>query len=202
MPTPSLDPEKNRLRQAMMRNLESISASESRAAGEAIADRLASWSTWRSSSVVVLFATLRGEVDTQPLIERAQRAGKQLLFPRMLEGRTLEFAAVDEIGSLQPGRYGVLEPDRRCSARPIQTDAIVFVPGLAFDREGGRLGRGAGYYDRALAGCGDGSGRPRLIGVGFDAQVVRNVPMNSLDMRMDAVVTEMGLFDVERLVDR
>jgi 5-formyltetrahydrofolate cyclo-ligase len=202
MQTPSLDAEKSRLRRTMMRRLESISRHEALAAGEAISVRLASWSSWRSSSVVALFATLRGEVDTQPLIERAQREGKQLLFPRMLEGRALEFAVVDEIGSLQPGRYGVLEPDRRCPVLRMHTHAIVFVPGYAFDREGGRLGRGAGYYDRALAACGDSSGRPRFIGVGFDSQVIPNVPMNSLDMRMDGVVTEVGFFEVERLADR
>lgn len=181
----------------MTRALESISAEEALAAGEAISDRLADWSSWRSSSAVALFATLAGEIDTQPLIELARRDGKQLLFPRMLAGRTLEFAVVEKIGSLRPGRYGVLEPDRRCAAQPLHADAIVFVPGRAFDREGGRLGRGAGYYDRALAECGDRSGRPQFIGVGFESQLVPFVPMSSLDMRMDGIVTEMGLFQVE-----
>ena len=197
MPAPSLDAQKKRLRRSMTRALESISAQQALAAGEAISDRLADWSSWRSSSVVALFATLRGEVDTQPLIELARRDGKQLLFPRMFAGRTLEFAVVEKIGSLRPGRYGVLEPDSRCPARPMRADTIVFVPGRAFDREGGRLGRGAGYYDRALAGCGDRSGRPRFVGVGFESQVVSFVPMSSFDTRMDSGVTEMGLFEVE-----
>lgn len=180
-----------------MRALESISKGDALAAGEAVSDRLSSWSHWHSSSVVVLFATLPGEVDTRPLIERTWREGKQLLLPRMLEGRTLEFAAVDDIGSLQPGRFGVLEPGRECPVLQIGADAILFVPGCAFDREGGRLGRGSGYYDRALAACGDSSGRPRFIGLGFDCQIVPSVPMDSLDMRMDGVATERDLFEVE-----
>jgi len=197
VPTPSLDAEKKRLRQAMAQLLASISVHEALAAGEAISSRLEDWSSWRSSSVIALFATLPGEIDTQPLIELARRDGKRLLFPRMLAGRTLEFAVVEKSESLRPGRYGVLEPDRRCPAQRMHADAIVFVPGRAFDRHGGRLGRGAGYYDRALAGCGDSSGRPRFIGVGFASQLVSSVPMNSLDMRMDGVVTERGLFEVE-----
>lgn len=197
MPTPSLDAQKKRLRQAMAQRLASIPVHEALAAGEAISSRLENWSSWRSSSVIALFATLPGEIDTQPLIELARRDGKRLLFPRMLAGRTLEFAVVEKIGSLRPGRYGVLEPDSRCPARTMRADTIVFVPGRAFDREGGRLGRGAGYYDRALAGCGDRSGRPRFIGVGFESQVVSFVPMSSFDTRMDSVVTEMGLFEVE-----
>jgi len=121
---------------------ESISADQALAAGEAIADRVTVWSNWRSASVVALFATLPGEVDTQPLIELARREGKRMLFPRMLAERTLEFAVVEEIGSLRTGRYGVLEPGRGSPAETIQADAIVFVPGVAFDREGVRLGPG------------------------------------------------------------
>ena len=197
MPTQTLDADKNQLRQSMMRMLESVSAHDALAAGEAISVRMASWSNWRSTSVIALFATITGEVDTRPLFERAWREGKQLLLPRMLESRTLEFAVVDDIGSLHPGRYGVLEPGRRCPALPVPSDAIIFVPGRAFDRAGGRLGRGAGYYDRALAACVTRSGRPRFIGLGFERQIVPSVPMNPLDMRMDGLMTERDFFELE-----
>ena len=90
----------------------------------------------------------------------------------------------------------MLEPDLLCPAQQLHADTIVFVPGVAFDREGGRLGRGAGYYDRVIAGCEESSGRPRFIGVGFGSQVIEAVPMDSLDMRMDGVVTEAGLIEV------
>lgn len=181
----------------MLAEAESISAQDALAAGKAISKRLADWSSWRSSSVVALFATLRGEIDSQPLIELARRDGKQLLFPRMRDGQTLEFAVVEEMESLRPGRYGVLEPDLQCPVQPMTADTIVLVPGCAFDRAGGRLGRGAGYYDRVIAGCRDTEVRPRFIGVGFESQVIEAVPMKSLDMRMDGVVTEIGLFEVE-----
>jgi 5-formyltetrahydrofolate cyclo-ligase len=196
VPISSLDSEKKRLRLSMKATLESISTQEALAAGQAISNRLAGWSSWRSSLVVALFATLPGEVDTQPLIELARRDGKQILFPRILARRTIEFAVVEEIGSLRPGRYGVLEPDLLCPAQQLHADTIVFVPGVAFDREGGRLGRGAGYYDRVIAGCEESPGRPRFIGVGFGSQVIEAVPMDSLDMRMDGVVTEAGLIEV------
>jgi 5-formyltetrahydrofolate cyclo-ligase len=65
---------------------------------------------------------------------------------------------------------------------------------VAFDLEGGRLGRGAGYYDRALAALADRSRRPQFVGVGFESQIVSSVPMDSLDMRLDVVVTETGIF--------
>jgi len=196
VPISSLDAEKKRLRLSMKTTLQSISTKEALAAGEAISNRLAGWSNWRSSLVVALFATLPGEVDTQPLVELARRDGKQILFPRIHARRRIEFAVVEETGSLQPGPFGVLEPDLRCPARQLDAHTIVLVPGVAFDRDGGRLGRGAGYYDRVIAGCEKSSGRPRFIGVGFDNQVIEAVPMNSLDMRMDGIVTETGLFEV------
>lgn len=161
--------------------------------GEAISNRLSSWPSWKSSRVVALFATLPGEVDTRPLLERSQREGKRLLLPRILADDTLEFAIVEGIESLRPGRFGVLEPDEGCPAQAIGEDTIVFVPGLAFDRRGGRLGRGAGYYDRALAESGPRSGRPRIIGMAFESQLVEIVPMGQGDIRMDGVITERGL---------
>jgi 5-formyltetrahydrofolate cyclo-ligase len=197
VPTSTLDSRKKQLRDRMTQVRDSISADQALAAGEAIADRLAVWSSWRSSTVVALFATLSGEVDTQPLFELARRDGKQILFPRMLAARTLEFAVVEEIGSLWTGRYGVLEPGHGSRVETLHANAIVLVPGVAFDRGGGRLGRGAGYYDRALAELGGKSRRPQFIGVGFESQIVPFVPMSSLDMRMDVVVTELGLFAVE-----
>ena len=115
----------------------------------------------------------------------------------MRVGQALEFAVVEKMKSLQPGRYGVLEPDLRCPVQPMTADTIVLVPGCAFARAGGRLGRGAGYYDRVIQACRDAEGRPRFIGVGFESQVIEAVLMKSLDMRTDGGVTEIGLFEVE-----
>ena len=194
MTTPSLDVRKQRLRRTMQPICGSISAECALSAGEAISNRVAEWSRWRTSSQVALFATLEGEVDSGPLIERVLREGKQLLLPRMVSGRSLEFAVVVDPESLRPGRYGVLEPDAQCPQRPMGGDGLVFVPGIAFDRAGGRLGRGAGYYDRALAECVANRGRPRFVGLGFADQVVETVPVGSLDVRMDAIVTESEFF--------
>lgn len=176
----------------------SFSAEQAHVVGEAISDQLTGWSGWHRASAVALFATLRGEVDTRPLIQLVLREGKRLAFPRMVAGSTLEFAVVEDFESLQPGRYGVFEPDRRCPALSMGGSDVVCVPGLAFDRSGGRLGRGAGYYDRALAELGGNRGRPQIIGVGFARQIVESVPMHSLDVRMDGVVTEAGFLQVER----
>lgn len=130
------------------------------------------------------------EIDTAPLIARVRAAGKGLLLPRMAEGRRLEFAVVDSLDGLEVGRYGILEPSRACEVSlPSATD-LICVPGLAFDRSGGRLGRGGGYYDRSLPASRDDPGRPRLVGVGFSFQLVARVPMTERDLWLDDVVTD------------
>ena len=85
---------------------------------------------------------------------------------------------------LSPGRFGILEPSAEA---PVPSGGwnIIIVPGVAFDRNGGRLGRGRGYYDRFLA-------QHREVfraGVCFDEQVIASVPCESHDLRMDALVT-------------
>ncbi len=174
----------------MRARLVSISSSEARRAGESAAQRLSAWSTWQDASTVALFWTLPGEVDTQPLIDRAYAEGRQVVLPRMIEGATLAFAAVEATDDLRIGRHGVLEPDARSAVRRLSPDTVVLVPGLAFDREGRRLGRGAGYYDRALADYAAAAARPCFIGLAFGDQIVDDVPIGPRDVRMDGVVTE------------
>lgn len=170
--------------------METLAGGEALLAGQAVARHVAVESAWQQASSVALYSMLPGEVDSTPLIQMAEREGKKLLFPRMVPGPSLEFVYVAEPASLRPGRYGVLEPDRHSPSQRLTREVVVLVPGLAFDRRGGRLGRGAGYYDRALAVVEGTLDRPRLIGVGFAFQFVESIPVSSIDVRMDGIVTE------------
>jgi len=185
-----IDEEKAGLRRSMRALLSDVCDRRALQTGEAIADRLESWSGWIDAATVALFARMPGEVDTSPLIRAAQRSGKRLLFPRTIPGLSLEFILVRDLGSMRTGRHGYREPDAQSPAETIATDVLMLVPGYAFDRHGGRLGRGAGYYDRALGGIRRESGHPKFIGIGFAIQLVDSVPMTPLDVRMDGVVTE------------
>lgn len=188
--------EKRHLRSVLRERLEAVTEAHARAAGEAIAERLCRGSHWATASIVASFSTIAGEVDTRPVAAAAQQAGKVLCFPRMISGRSFEFARVEDPDSMLRGRYGVREPDPACELVPIDGRMLILLPGLAFDRSGGRLGRGAGYYDRALAGARQSeTGGPALIGVGFELQIVDRVPMTSTDVRLDACITEAGLVE-------
>ena len=85
---------------------------------------------------------------------------------------------------LSPGRFNVLEPKAGCPSVPLNQLDLVFVPGVAFDFNGRRLGRGKGFYDRLLAEV-----RGYKCGVAFEVQVIAAVPEEPHDVRVDSILT-------------
>lgn len=143
---------------------------------------------WRRATTIGLFAAMESEPDTRPILAAMAQAGRVTLFPRCRDDRRLEFAPAGRWSDLQPGRYGLAEPTSPAVRRRWSPGDVVLVPGVAFDREGGRLGRGGGYYDRTFMG--GAQGRPWLLGFAFELQIVERVPMGPLDRRIDGIVTE------------
>lgn len=151
---------------------------------------LAQQQEWfRRSMVMMVYAPLPMELDIRPLVECALRAGRVVCVPKVgWEGRSLTPVAIHSMDDLIEGeRFGLREP--RAGARVVVKDMLdlVIVPGLAFDGEGGRLGRGAGFYDRFLGALG-----PRIVkaGIAYDAQIFASVPTEAQDVRLDVLVTE------------
>lgn len=172
-----------------MRSLRgAVTRDQAERAGHAVAEHLAGLPAFADASHVALFASLSDELPTRPVFDAALARGKLALFPRV-EGDRLVFAPLARWKDLRPGRYGVAEPPHDVAARV--PDALVLVPGVAFDARGGRLGRGGGYYDRTFAF--DAEPGLLLLGVGYAFQVVDAVPEERHDRRMDGVMTERGI---------
>jgi len=180
---------KRRLREALALRRASLGEVEANLAGAAVARRLLALEVVRDADRVALYAALPGELPLIALFDGLEGRAECLL-PRM-RGRDLEFAPVARWEELRPGRHGVLEPPVDIAAVPLDRVAVVVVPGLAYDVEGNRLGRGGGYYDRALAGIRRGA--PLCIGAAFEFQVVDAVPHDSRDRPVDAIVTDRAL---------
>jgi 5-formyltetrahydrofolate cyclo-ligase len=167
------------------------------AAGEAAAAHLAASPEFARSRRVACFSALSHEIASDPLIGAVCRAGKEVLLPRMVLSRGfLEFVRVGSEEELGEGPQGAREP-RSGEAETLDEDDLVVVPGLAFDRQGNRLGHGGGWYDRTLARESMRI-RVRAIGFAYDAQIVDEVPHAARDVRMDAIVTESGVHRVRR----
>lgn len=121
-------------------------------------------------------------------MEESWRKGKKVFVPRIDPGlKRMRMVQIENLESLKPGRYGILEPAPG-SGRPGDPGDLdlAVVPGMAFDREGGRLGRGKGYFDRFLQEA----GRAYKIGLAFKFQLVEKVPCEAHDVRVDEVLTE------------
>jgi 5-formyltetrahydrofolate cyclo-ligase len=174
-------------RQALARGRALVAAD---AAASRICEHLLAERAITRARRVAIFAALPDEVPTRPLFEALGRAGTPCLFPRTVPGRRLVFARVERWENLHPGGYGVLEPHESAPVFEPGEGDVVIVPGLAFDRAGRRLGRGAGYYDRTFPP--GGRPRPLLVGMACEAQIVESVPADSHDRAMDAIVTERG----------
>jgi len=164
-----------------------LSPDERASASLAIASRLESLPAWSGAGTIALYAAMGSEVDTAGLARRARAAGKRVVWPRLAsQGPAMDFAAC-EAGDLVAGPARALEPPASAPSVPAAQIDLVAVPGVAFDRRGGRLGRGRGHYDATLARLPRGAFR---VGLAFESQVVAAVPAEPHDEPLDAVVTE------------
>ncbi|MDR1146911.1 MAG: 5-formyltetrahydrofolate cyclo-ligase [Verrucomicrobiales bacterium] len=175
--------QKRALRRELREQLRMVSADERAAASRHIVAKILSLSAWRAARTVLLFAPLPVEPDISPLLVTALAAGKRVFYPRVT-GRDLEICAVRGPEDLRAGAFGVLEPVT-VSEPPLTVLDLALVPGLGFDADGRRLGRGRGYYDRFLS-----TTRTLTVGVGFHCQRVGQIPAEPHDVRLDVVVTE------------
>ncbi len=143
-----------------------------------------------AGTIVAGFWPLPGEIDTRPLLLALAGRGHSVALPvTPAPGQALSFRRWRPGAALKPGRFGTFEPTGE-GAVP----TVLLVPLLAFDRRGGRLGYGGGYYDRTLEALG---ANVMTIGCGFAAQEVDMVPTDTHDRFMNAVATEAGMLLVE-----
>jgi 5-formyltetrahydrofolate cyclo-ligase len=166
-----------------------VSVGQREQAGRAVARHVLGESRLQSVVRIALYAALPDELPTRPLFEALRAEGRRCLFPRV-RGRELEFVPVMRWEELVPARLGIPTPPPDRPAEPLRPEDAALVPGVAFDPTGRRLGRGAGFYDRAFA---DRDRSPLLIGVAYALQLVDEVPAGSRDRSVDAIVTERGL---------
>ena len=160
-----------------------------------IFQRLVSLPQYASARAVLCYVSFRSEVGTREFIARLWAEGKQVVVPYCIAQR-LELVCLRGFSDLDPGTLGILEPKaelREQSDRRVQVQELdlLVIPGLAFDRQCGRLGYGKGYFDRLLPGA-----RPEalLAAVAFECQLFPAVPMQPYDVRVDAVVTEADVY--------
>jgi 5-formyltetrahydrofolate cyclo-ligase len=140
--------------------------------------------------VIAVYSPKASEVDTGSLDRALRAAGHRVVYPRVVEGqRELVFREVAP-GELVASRFGLREPLH--GAREVELAAIdaFCIPGIAFDRDGWRIGWGHGHYDATLAHAPG----ARRLGLAFECQLIDAVEHDPHDARMHAVITEANLY--------
>lgn len=190
---PSANVERDRIRRRLLAARDALAPAERRSKSALIHADLAGLDPVRRAATIMTYLHFRSEVETLPALLAHLPAGCRLAVPlTLVAAQRLEiFLLTDPPRQLRPGYCGIPEPD---PARTDQLDPgeldLVLVPGSAFDRRGGRLGYGGGYYDRFLAAA---APRALRIGLAFDLQVVEALPLLPHDQRLHYLVTESGV---------
>lgn len=180
---------KRAMRAAARERLAAMSSSDRASASARIAERALSVPEISGASALLMYASLPTEVATDAIAAAARARGITVTYPRCLsESREMVLHRVDEAEALhEGGLHGIREPALHCPIVALEDIDAALVPGLAWDRQGHRLGRGAGYYDRLFA-------NPRWrgfrAGLFFAAQEIPAIPPDHWDADLHAVITE------------
>jgi len=168
---------------------------EKDAVSERIVRRFMDLPEYEKAGTVMFYVDVRDEVRTRQALPEALASGKRIVVPYCLDGE-LELFWLENMDELELGMYRILEPKvelRDVAAKrltPTNLD-LVMVPGVAFDRKGGRTGHGKGYYDKLLQHARKDA---PLIALSFECQLFEEIPAESHDIFMDKVVTEDAVY--------
>ena len=138
------------IRKSVLKKMRGLESETKRRADQALIQRLRSLSAYQEASVIATYLSFPHEVNTSILIAAVQADGKQIVIPKTYPKGRMEFVAYDS-QKLKQTSFGLLEPEDGSQAIDKSEIDLIHVPGVAFQKDGYRLGYGGGYYDRYLA---------------------------------------------------
>ncbi len=169
----------------------SLTAAERARFSERICQNILKLDEARSAKVILSYAATPDEVDLDQFNSRAEAEGKLVAYPYVLEDGGMEAAVPRDSQAWETGRFGIRTPAAAKSEFiPPEMIDLVIVPCAGFDAEGGRLGRGGGYYDRFLPRC----PKADCVAVAFEAQKLERVARDENDHTVGAIVTELDCY--------
>ncbi len=189
-PDSSFDPinqNKNLLREKLKQIRAQVTPGMAEAASQSAWTLLSGLSEFKKAKGIGAFASTPNEINTFPVLDGTLKGGKKLYLPKVVRGKThFDYYSIQDLKNFAPGAFGILEPTSHHPADWDELD-LVLVPGLAFDRQGNRLGFGKGYYDHILPHL---KKTALVIGMAYSFQIVEKVPFTSEDFPMKALLTE------------
>ena len=187
----NLASEKQQIRKSILAAREQLTPAMRAVHNAAITERLLKMPEYRQANTVLGYMNFGGEYDSALWISQTLADGKRLALPRVnRHGNTLDLYWIDDLeNQLASGLWGIREPIvERCKRlNDINEVEFALLPGVAFGRDGARLGYGGGYYDKLLAQM---THRPTLVCAAFGLQIVAQIPQEETDIKTAWIVTE------------
>lgn len=190
-PLSDIQARKQTLRQRIIAARDNLTPTLRTHSSKHIVDRICGLAIYKTAQTVLGYLNFGSELASEAWVRQALADGKQVLLPRVNKAsKHLELFEIKDVDTdWAVGAYGIREPlAERCRRiEALGVIDLILMPGVAFDRKGGRLGYGGGYFDKLLAHLPQ---RPVLVAGAFAMQVVEEIPQESTDHRIDWLVTE------------
>lgn len=175
--------DKSAIRRLVAQLKNKLSENDKLQAAYSIFEQLEQTTAFRNAQTIALYWSLADEVCTHAFIEKWYKQ-KTILLP-IVDGETLVFKQYTGNDNMQKGAFGILEPQATPTFTPADIE-IIIVPGIAFDKNNNRMGRGRGFYDRLLS-----TTNAIKIGIAYNCQLFSNIPTSNHDIAMDIVITNL-----------
>ncbi|KJR42313.1 5-formyltetrahydrofolate cyclo-ligase [Candidatus Magnetoovum chiemensis] len=181
---------KSALRKEILKKRDSLSVASRHEKDKLIKERLFLNERFLTAKRLMFFASFRSEPDTIEMIKECLKMNKTVALPKVnVEKHALELYYISDLNDLSIGYKGIPEPLRSERAKTsLSSLDVIIMPGAAFDKKGGRLGYGGGYYDRLLSA--NNHKNPLLIAIAYDLQIVEKVPALDHDVKVDVIITD------------
>lgn len=189
---------KKEIRKKILQLKESLSEQEIQKKSSAIFNTLSNMKFYTNANNVMLYVSFGSEVLTKPIIDDLLQQRKRVFVPVTVP-KTKELI-VSELKSfeddLEIGHFGVMEP-KKDALRPVDPTIIdlIVVPGVAFDKEGYRVGYGGGYYDRFIPRLTD---QTPKVSLAFEMQLIDKVPTDKYDIPVEYIITEKQSIEIKK----
>ena len=184
--------DKKALRKEILTKRSILDAVEKEEKDRKILDRFYDSNYYREAKNIFIYISYDSEINTKGIINKALTDNKKIYVPRTeFKTRLMDAVEITSLDNLIESEYGILEPSvEEPHIDPNEIDLIV-VPGVAFDRNGGRMGYGAGFYDRYFKKINEDNMKKVIkLALAYDFQILEKIPMNEQDVPVNYIITE------------
>lgn len=188
---------KKQLRKDILDIRNSMSSDEKEEKDNVIICKFLNSNYYKNSNKIFIYVSYSSEIDTIKIINKALGDGKEIFVPRtVFDTKAMDAVKINSLENMKKDRYGILEPEEgKPCVDPDELDLIV-VPGVAFDKKGGRMGYGAGYYDRYFKKISNEKrNHVKKVALAYDFQIIDDVPMDKQDVKIDYIITDKNIIE-------